>query len=73
MSMAPGNYHIDISVDNKEGNRWVWGGGGGEGTTNQRLNKASGFHESIVYYYKAHGADASKADCTCTITLTADW
>ena len=49
------------------------GGGGGEESTIQRLNKASGFHESIVYHYKAHGADASRADCACTTTLTAEF
>ena len=69
--MAPGTCHIDISVENKGGNGW--GGGGGEESTMQRLNKASGFHESIVYHYKAHGADASRADCACTTTLTAEF
>ena len=49
------------------------GGGGGEESTIQRLDKASGFHESIVYHYKAHGADASRADCACTTTLTAEF
>ena len=57
----------------KEGMVGGGGGGGGEESTIQRLNKASGFHESIVYHYKAHGADASRADCACTTTLTAEF
>ena len=73
MSMAPGTCHIDISVENKGGNGWGGGGLGCDESTIQRLNKASGFHESIVYHYKAHGADASRADCACTTTLTAEF
>ena len=59
--MAPGTYHIDLSVEKyrrKGGERMI-----------QRLNEERDRQKTL---YLAHGADASKADRAWDTPMTAD-